>query len=156
MNDLITEFARQPISLCVSFAALVLSAASFLYSIRTGRFSRRLTAHEKKTETLGTLTEARFTISQILLRLRSRRPQIATRWPEALPGLDEQIAEAEKVEKNLDAEFTATLAAPANVLSMERRRQAAAIELASAKSVVLGLELVEQRLGSRGPTGGAA
>jgi len=145
MTELLQWLGKQPPALWVSIAALLLSAGSLIHAIRTGRAARRLNAYEKRTEVLAILTEARFTMSQVLIRLRSHRPWVAAGRPEVLPSLDEHISKGEEVESHLEAEFMATLATPPDIDALEKRRQDASVDLKSVRSVMDGLSLVEKR-----------
>lgn len=128
--------------------ALVLAIISLVHSTLTARFSRRLLANDKKTDALQTLVEARLTVSQVRVQLMSLRQLLVQERPFSLPELESQIAEAQKLETQLDAEFDSVVAAPPDVLSMERHRQDAKVTLASVKKVVDGLAMAERALGA--------
>ena len=152
MTELLNRLGQLSPSFWVSITALSLSIASFAYIIRTARFSRRLSAYEKKTDTLQTLAEARFTVSQILLRLKTQKGEVriaAAEW------LNQQTTEAERLEKQLDTQFDELLSAPANALVMERKRQEAKVTLASVKKVADSMEHVERLIGKSGGSGAA-
>ncbi len=138
------NLAQQPPSLWVSIAALSLAVVSLVQSYRALRFSRRLNAEEKRTEALKTLIEARFSVSQVRLHLMSVRSPLGAQRPEAIDGLEHQIAEAERTEAQLDADFDATISAPLDVLSMERFRQRALLSLASVRKVLDAMPLVDR------------
>lgn len=152
MREFLNQVAQFPPSFWVSIVALSISVASFAYSIRATRFSRRLSAHEKKTDALQTLAEARFTVSQILLRLRTREGEVrigAAEW------LKQQTTEAERLEEQLDEQFREFLSAPADALVMERKRQEAKVTLASVKKVADSMEHVERFIAKSGGSGAA-
>lgn len=144
MTAFIAKLAQQPPTFWVSIAALGLAILSLIQSRRALRFSRRLNAEEKRTEALKTLIEARFSASQARVHLMSVRSILGTERPEAIDGLAHQIAEAEHLEAQLDADFDATMSAPADVLSMERLRQRALLDLASVRKVLDAIPLLDR------------
>jgi hypothetical protein len=142
-----SKLAQQPASLWVSIVALSLAVTSLVYSIRSTQFSRRLGAHEKKTDALQTLAEARFTVSQILLHLQLQRQATNIR-SDGLSFLSDQIVRAEDLVKQLDGQFNALLSERGDALFIEDQRQSAKVSLASVKKIVDSLELVGQTITS--------
>ena len=138
------KLAQQPPSLWVSIAALAVAIVSLTQSLRALYFSRRLSSEEKRTEALKTLTEARLSVSQARVHLITIRSAVPNQRPDVTNFLERQIAEAQSTEAQIDAEFDATISAPADLLSMERLRQRALLSLTSVRKVLDAMPLVDR------------
>jgi hypothetical protein len=134
------------ITISISVVALVFSGISLFHTLRTARRVSNVQAMEKRADAYAALIDARFTTSQIALRLMMLEPIVVAERPEKAKEHRFFVDEANKLEKRLEGDIQALYAAPLEVETIERLREEARGNLAVAKKSLEGTEIFERWL----------